>query len=166
MKIIPLTQGEKTFVDECDYEYLMRWKWQCACAKHQRTKYAVHSQLVGGGRWKKLHMHRLIVERMGLLIGDRQVDHIDGNGLNNCRSNLRIATQSQNRANLRHYRNNTSGYKGVTWDKYWKKWVAKIRVVGRDYSIGRFDNLHDAAKAYNEAAAEYFGEFAQLNSLR
>ena len=163
VRTIPLTQGKVALVDECDYEYLMQWKWQFAQAKHQRSGYVVHSQKVGLGRWCKLQMHRVVAARIGLVIGNQQIDHVDGDGLNNCRNNLRVASQSQNRANLRQYQNNTSGFKGVVWDRCRRKWVAKLQVAGRDYNCGGFENPRDAARAYNEAALKHFGEFAKLN---
>jgi hypothetical protein len=87
------------------------------------------------------------------------IDHIDRNGLNNTRKNLRICTHAQNKANLHLYRNNTSGFRGVTFDKNRNKWFAKIRKNDKWIFIGRFDKKIDAAIAYQKKAKEFFGDF-------
>lgn len=117
MKRIPLTQGKVALVSDEDYEYLMQWKWYARRAG--KTFYAgrhVRLKL----KQKVFHMHRVIAERLGIL---EAPDHKDRNGLNNQRSNLRAATISQNKANRGRNKNNTSGYKGVYWDKERKKMV-------------------------------------------
>jgi len=102
-------------------------------------------------------MHILIT---GYKIG-RRVDHINGNGLDNRRSNLRIATSQQNNRNRKICNLNTSGFKGVRLDR--NKWRADIRIDGKRKNLGRFVNPEAAAAAYDEAARKYFGEFATLN---
>jgi hypothetical protein len=92
-----------------------------------------------------------------------QVDHEDGNGLNNQRSNLRIASPTQNQGNARRRKDNTSGYKGVSWYRRTNKWKAHIRVDKKLRHLGYFIDLTDAARAYDAAALEHFGEFAHLN---
>ena len=91
------------------------------------------------------------------------IDHKDGNPGNNCWSNLRLSTCSQNLANCRIYANNTSGYKGVYWEKSCNKWVAKIQVKTKRIYLGCFSTKEEAAKEYNKAALKYFGEYANLN---
>lgn len=91
------------------------------------------------------------------------VDHIDGNGLNNQRSNLRLATHGQNMMNRRKHVNNTSGYTGVCWDKGAEKWRATLSYRGKTLHIGRFQEPADAALARDKLARELHGEFAQLN---
>ena len=162
MKQIPLTQGKFALVDDQDYEFLMQWKW-CANKNH-KTFYGVR------GFWNCLkqitvQMHRVIAKRMGLDIKDKKVDHKDRNGLNNQRSNLRIATDSQSNSNQGKRKNNTSGYTGVTEDKRRNKWVANIRVKGKQSFLGIFTNKKDAARAYNEAAIKCRGPFAVLNKI-
>jgi hypothetical protein len=164
VKTIPLTQGKEALVDDCDYEYLVQWKWQFQREGHRRTGYAVRIQRTGEKR-SHLCMHRLVATRSGLVIDGKQLDHVDGDGLNNCRGDLRVSTTSQNHANRRRNRNNTSGFKGVTWNKRWKKWVAQIEVAGQNLYLNGFDDPRDAARAYNEAALEHFGEFACLNPV-
>jgi len=155
MKRIPLTQGKITFVDDCDYEYLMNL--ESLYASFEGVWYACTRI-----KTKQVKIHRLIMERInpgfkGL------IDHIDGNGLNNQRNNLRIATQSQNLANRGPQENNTSGYKGVYWDKERLKWVAIIEYQGTKSHLGRFDSEIEAAITYDIAAIRLFGEFARTN---
>jgi hypothetical protein len=110
-------------------------------------------------------MHRLVAERNGLPIGGKQIDHVDGNGLNNCRRNLRVATASQNKANLRHRRDSTSGFKGVSWNRQKRRFQAFIKVAGHQHHLKYCDDPRDAARVYNEAALKHFGEFACLNPV-
>ena len=91
------------------------------------------------------------------------IDHKNGDKLNNAISNLRLATPSQNQANTNKQNNNTSGHKGVHWNKRNKKWVAKIGINGKGIYLGCFTNIDDAASAYDNAAQNYFGEFARLD---
>jgi len=88
------------------------------------------------------------------------VDHIDGDRSNNAIANLRAATSSQNSCNRGKQRNNTSGFKGVTWDRSKGMWAAQITVAGKLKSLGRYDNVKDAAEAYRRAARGRHGEFA------
>lgn len=113
------------------------------------------------GRRSPLYLHRLI---LGAKKGER-VDHINGNGLDNRRENLRFATASGNGANSRTYRNNTSGYKGVHWEHRRGKWYANLTHQGKTIFIGRFDLPEDAARAYDAKAVEIHGEFARTNHM-
>ena len=94
------------------------------------------------------------------------VDHIDGNKLNNRRSNLRLVTRSQNQANRRHNRNSRSRYKGVTWHKRRRLWMARIQVRGRRITIGYFNDLAASGKRVDACARSYFGEYARVNFPR
>jgi hypothetical protein len=105
-------------------------------------------------------MHRLV---LGLGDNKQIVDHFDHNGLNNQKSNLRPCSNSENISNSRKIIPKTSRYKGVCWDKERNKWLAKISINKKDIKIGRFDKEKDAARAYDEAALKYFGEFACTN---
>lgn len=115
--------------------------------------------------YERVHLHRIIVERMqdGKPLEDGQfVDHISGDTLDNRRENLRIATKQQNMANSRLKKNNTSGFRGVSWQKRDKKWKAEIRIDGKKKFLGNFDKKEDAYKAYCDKAIELYGEFARL----
>ncbi len=135
---IPLTQGKYAIVDGCDYTYLNQFKWYYH--KDHKTGYAKRN--IGKHPQRRLCMHRVILERMGCkdFAGS---DHINRNGLDNRRCNLRLATASQNGCNTGKRKDNTSGYKGVCWDH--KKWRAYIRVNGKRIHLGLFDDIKDAA---------------------
>ena len=164
MKAIPLTQGKEALVDDCDYEYLMQWKWQFHQEGNRRTGYAARRETIGE-KCNRVYMHRLVVARSGAMADGKQVDHVDGDGLNNCRSNLRPSTTSQNHANRRVNRNNTSGFKGVSWNRQAGKFEAHITVLRRKAHLKYFDDPRDAARAYNDAVLKHFGEFACLNPV-
>lgn len=109
--------------------------------------------------------HSNLLHRMILNPGrGRVVDHINGNPSDCRKANLRIGSQRQNSYNTRLGKNNRSGYKGVSWDKYRKKYAACICVDGKTKHLGRFESKEEAADAYDRAASFYFGEFALLNS--
>ena len=154
MREILLTQGKIALVDDCDFEYLNQWKW--CTAKDGNTFYAVR------GRTPSIRMHRIIIERMyGRQF--KEIDHKDRNGLNNQRVNLRSVTTADNQHNQKVNKNNTSGYTGVRCDR--GVWRACIQIHGKRRDLGYFNNPLEAAKAYNAAALEHFGEFARLNPV-
>lgn len=148
-RLIPLTKGYNAIVDDQDYEYLMQWKW------YYDIGYAARKPSTG-----KIWMHRL------LCVTNQQVDHIDGNRLNNRRNNLRSISIQDNKKNRFKSNLNTSGYKGVSWSKSANKWLAQIQCDGQHYYIGIFKYKEDAAEAYNEKALELFGKYAKLNEVR
>ncbi len=160
MKTIPLTQGHSAVVDDRNYQDLSQFKWYA-----QVTANTVYAKTVyrykGGFRFEL--MHRRI---LGLIKGDNiKADHRDGDGLNNQRSNLRTCTMRQNNMNRRKAKTNTSGYKGVTLCKIKNKWKSSIRIDGRSRTLGYNFCIVKAAKLYDEAAAEHFGEFANTNKV-
>lgn len=155
-KEIQITQGFKAIVDDEDYEYLNQFKWYVV--KGQKTKYAVRYESPG----KALLMHREILSATN---PSEFIDHINTNGLDNRKLNLRFCTQAENQRNRGKQRNNTSGFKGVFWNKGVCKWIPAIRVDGRMIALGCFDCKIQAAKAYNAAALKYHGEFAYLNQI-
>lgn len=154
-KEIILTQNKITIVDDEDFERLNKFKWHAHSTPH--IFYAARTF-----NNKMIYMHRYIMKTEGKL----QVDHINGNPLDNRKSNLRIVTQKQNTRNSKMKNTNTSGYKGVYWYKRSKKWCTHIHVDGKTINLGYFDDKNDAAKVYNEAAIKYFGEFAKLNIIK
>jgi hypothetical protein len=154
MKKIYLTQGKFTIVDDSDYKWLIEHKW------YFNNGYAVR------GVWLKerQRMDMILMHREILKVPDGlETDHINLNRLDNQKCNLRIATTSQNQANRFLLKNNTSGFKGVSWKKSHKVWSAKIRVNGKRLDLGYFKDKMVAVNIYNEAATKYFGEFARLN---
>jgi hypothetical protein len=155
MKEIKLTRGKVAIVDDDMFEILSKNKWCYRPGRH--TGYAQRRN----GK-TTLQMHRFI---MGISDPRIWVDHKDGNGLNNQRSNLRIATASQNNSHLTKKRkDNSSGFVGVSWNNQKKKWVAQLQISGKGKHLGYFDDPIEAAKAYDKKAVELFGEFhGQLN---
>lgn len=156
MKNIPLTQGKYAIVDDEDYEYLNQWKWH----------YDPSTRGYGYARSDiKGKMHRLILKAPRGL----EVDHINHNTLDNRKENLRLATSMQNQQNKTMQKNNTSGFRGVSWSQVMKRWLACIYKTEdgkqKRYDIGYFEYKIDAAKAYNKKAIELFGKFAYLNKI-
>lgn len=158
MKHIKLIGGRVAIVDECDYDALSMYKWYSSPNGYVRRNNATQ-----GGKRESVSMHRQI---MGLKTGDGcVVDHINGDKLDNRRSNLRVCYQAQNKMNCGSYRSNTSGFKGVTWDKRCGKWLAQIMVNHKNYNLGRFATPEDAHRAYCEAADRMHGEFANHGTM-
>ena len=153
MKEIQLTQGKVALVNDEDFEKLNQFKWHLA--KYRKSSYAIRNITVNG-KQKKIPMHCAVMNGKG-------IDHIDHNGLNNQRSNLRFCTKSENAMNNQKQKNCTSIYKGVYFFKRDKKWMAHIELNGKQTYLGTFSSEVDAALAYNEKAIELFGEFANLN---
>lgn len=145
-KKIKLTQGKYAIVDEDDFKTLSLFKW-CAVKRGNKLFYA---QRRGGGGI--IYMHREILKP---ILG-MEVDHIDRNGLNNSRANLRICTHAENQRNQSKPKNNKSGVKGVFWDKERKKWCVQIRANGFTKHIGRFDKKEDAIIKRKEAEIKYY----------
>ncbi len=160
MKEIPLTRGMVALVDDEDFEWLSRWKWRCCnCSGGEVKKIYAITNNNSATKRSTVRMHRLIFGTTDLF-----VDHIDGNGLNNQRSNLRPCTNGQNMMNQskahRFYL-----FKGVGFHKRNKRWHAAIKKDKKSIHLGYFDFSVDAAIAYNEAAKRLFGEFASLNII-
>ena len=138
-----------------DYANLNQWRW--SALKVRDRFYAVR---MSNGKY--IYIHRLIAERAGCDIS-RMIDHLDGDGLNNLRGNLRAATNAQNLQNRGMPSNNASGYKGVLWDSARNKWRAEIRADGKRYFLGRFYSKQQAARVYVKAAKKLHGRFAHDN---
>jgi len=149
---IPLTQSQFAIVDPEDFHSLIKHKW--SASKWGLTFYAVRSQ----GK-SQIKMHRRIKNAPPNLV----VDHIDHNGLNNTKHNLRLCTKSQNAKYQRPRKAGSSGYKGVSWHKRDKTWHVRIHHNGRNLYIGSFKSESAAARAYDKAAKKYHGDFACLN---
>lgn len=155
MKEIKLSQHGKNrglyvaLVDDDDFDYLNQFKWQV-----QANKY---------GLYAKRHMNGLTIRMHWDIMGGKLIDHIDGNGLNNQRNNLRFCTHSQNAMNKKSDKNTTSKYKGVCWYKTRSVWVGQIGINGKSTCLGYFTDEIEAAKAYDREAKILFGEFARLN---
>ncbi len=154
MKYIQLSQGKKAIVDNNIYEELRKHRWYTF--NGLKTDYAA-SKI--GLRGKTVFMHRMILPPPKGMF----VDHINHNGLDNQRNNLRICDASQNQQNRGKNKSNLTGYKGVSWDKTRNKWKAQIMINRKQLCIGRYKTAEEAAHAYDKAAKELHGEFAETN---
>lgn len=155
---IPLSQGLVALIDEEDFAFVSQWKWhvdRCGKAAYAR-RYRRVSESSGG---QVVWLSRELLNAPD----DMLVDHINGDTLDNRRCNLRLASPSQNNQNRRSRAGSTSQYVGVCWDKNHQRWRAAIQVERRSIYLGLFADEADAGRAYDSAAREHFGEFAQLN---
>jgi AP2 domain/HNH endonuclease len=140
MKLILLTRGLVAIVDDCDYARLSRIKWQVSSSGN--SFYAVHND--AKNRKTAIFMHRLTIYAPS----GKQVDHINGDTLDNCRHNLRLASPPQNAHNCKVARkNNTSGFKGVSFNKPRGRWIAYIKVRGKKHNLGYFKTAEEAARS-------------------
>lgn len=160
---IPLTRGFVAIVDDEDYDKVSRFKWHAKTSK--RSVYAaraIPNPQARGPRQTLLYLHHVIT-------GYPRVDHRDGDGLNNRRENLRAATMTQNNQNRRASRTAASRFKGVFTNSGFTNsgrglpWKAGIKVGARSIHLGYFGSEDDAARAYDAAAREHFGEWAAVN---
>lgn len=157
MKRIPVRANRKVkryaYVDDIDYKKISAHKWRFQVGGYARTGSATTKQT-------PISMHRLVMDAPKGV----EVDHIDGNPLNNQRGNLRLCNRNENKANTRIIKTNTTGYKGVS--KHKGRWQASIRVHNILIYLGRYDTKHEAAHTYNVVAEQIFGDFAWLNPIR
>lgn len=162
-RVIPLSQGKFAVVDAADYAGVVRYSWYAAPSPLRGTPpsqgesyiwYAVRKE---GGR--TVRMHRVIMAAPRGMV----VDHINHDGLDNRRSNLRVCTHRENIRNQRGQRGRSSRYKGVSRDRRLGKWRSQIWHEGRHTYLGLFESEIEAARAYDEKARELFGAYAYLN---
>lgn len=150
MKTLPLSQGKVALVDDADYGQVSGFKW---------------TALNSNGRWyayrkegkRTVYLHRFLLQT------EQYVDHRNHDGLDNQRENLRSSSPTQNQANRRKSLHTSSRFKGVAWFKRSKCWQVHIQIAGRQTFLGNFKIEEEAARAYDRAAREKFGEFALTN---
>jgi hypothetical protein len=152
---VPLTKGYEAIIDAADAPMVEGRLWRALVVRRKdgsiRTIYAT-SRASGG---QTIYLHRLIAgEPEGA-----EVDHRDGDGLLNIRSNLRVCSTSQNHCNRRLSIRNTSGFKGASWNASVGKWLARIKVNGKRHNLGHFLTPEEAHAAYVAASLKYHGEF-------
>ena len=164
---IQLSQGQVAIIDAEDSRRVLRYRWYAHKDKKANGSWyawtKTRKRKIGLRRRVKLHRFILLAPE------DIEVDHVDGDGLNNRRCNLRLATRKQNRSNTGPLPNSSSGFKGVTWEKPRSRnargyWRAQIKQNGRNRHLGQFQTEEEAAAAYDAAASKAFGEFAWLNT--
>jgi len=154
---IPLTQGEFALVDADDYEELSKYKWYCEVHSKKNGYKSARRTQTYNGKDIKISMHRLI---MNCSTG-WEVDHINGNPLDNRKSNLRIVSRSENMRNRKGLqKNNTSGLRGVDFQN--GKWRAKITINNKTIFLGNWDTKIEAHFAYLNGAKKYHGKFNDL----
>ena len=146
-------------VDDEDFDWLNQWKWHVE--KPKIALYAVRNKNKNPKLRTLIKMHQMILKKENGFI----IDHIDGNGLNNQRHNLRYSTNSQSAMNRAKPKTGSNKFKGVHKRKTWNRFQAHIGVNGRKMHLGFFKTEIEAAIAYNEAAIKYHGEFARINIL-
>jgi hypothetical protein len=152
MKEIQLTQGKTALVDDEDFETLSKRSWS---AHWNYTKWYAVANINS----KVTKMHRLIMKAET----EDEIDHKDGNGLNNQKANLWFCTRAQNLQNRRANTNSTSQYVGVYFENWTNKWCAAIKKDGRTRKIGRYLTEEEAARARDKVALEVFGSHCRLN---
>ena len=152
---VKLSNGQLLLIDDADIDLFKGYTWYAWRPRKTCTWYAAANTAD-----TLLLAHHLILPARP----DLEVDHINLNGLDNHRCNLRYATPSQNKANRPPPISNTSGFKGVSWDKRARKWHSYITVNGRMTHLGYYSDAWDAAESYNRAAIRAWGEFAYLNA--
>lgn len=156
MKQIPLSKGQYAIVDDEDFDFLNQWKWSCSSHNHATRRPTVDGKRV------TVMMHRLINNTPDGM----DTDHINGNGLDNRKCNLRSCFHAENMRNRKKPSTNSkSKYKGVHWRKDANMWAAAACINGKQKHLGYFLLEEDAATAYNFAVDKHYGEFARLNEV-
>jgi len=156
MKEISLTKGLAVMIDDEDYDLVSQWKWRANEVSEGKFRAitARASQTINKCPYNYMH---------NLIMGEKGIDHIDGNPLNNQKSNLRVCSHRQNLCNRKATKRNKLGYVGVYYDKKLKRFRAQIKAGDKRIHIGLYDTAVEAAKAYDEAALKYHKEFACTN---
>lgn len=151
--IVTLTKGHRCVIDAKDVSLVSSYSWY---AEEKKTTVYAKTSYRDGEKYKSIFMHRLLLRPDD----GKFCDHIDHDGLNNRRSNLRVCTIRENLANSRLRATSSSGYKGVYWEKDRGKWRAQIGFNGKKIKLGRYDTPEEAHKAYVKASQELYGEFS------
>jgi hypothetical protein len=158
---IPLSQGYEALIDDTDYDLISHIAWY-ADVRPDGNVYARGNVTLFDGKRTTVQLHRIIMDAPAGV----QVDHIDRNGLNCIKSNMRLCTDSQNKCNATRLQSeNGTGYRGVRETRS-GRYEARVNVRGENVYRELFDDPVEAAKAYNTAASKHHGEFAILNEIK
>lgn len=160
MKLLPLTQNRFAIIDDEDFDRVSQYKWQ-----FDNYGYATRVKHISGSKKNRILQHFSLHRTIMNCPKGKQVEHINGNSLDNRKENLRFSTQHQNSMNKGISKNNTSGFKGVCWNKRKNRWMVRLGFNYKELFLGYFDDLEEAVKIYNQNAIKYFGEFARLNII-
>jgi hypothetical protein len=156
---VPLTQGYEAVIDADDVHLVSGWNWSARVNRNRgrvRQVYAIRAEYEAG-KQSIVRMHRVVAKTSE----GKFADHIDGDGLNNRKANLRDATPSENAFNKKKSSGNASGFKGVHWHKKSGKWQAQIGINYARVSLGLFETAEAAAAAYASASAQIHGRFGK-----
>lgn len=159
MKEIVLTRNKVSLVDDEDFEAASKYLWYAKKSYASENLFYAARSVGPKGKQKTVYLHNFILGNIGLH------DHIDGDGLNNQRYNLRPATGVQNGRNHKKRKDNLSGFKGVYWVNREQRWVSCLQVDKKLLYFGYFKDKTEAAKAYDLGAVKYFGQFAKTNQM-
>lgn len=157
MKIIKLTQGERTLIDDEDYDKVIKHSW---CVHKNPKKHTIKKYAKARINKRNVYLHRFLLKPDSKIL----IDHINRDGLDNRRKNLRLVTASQNSMNSTgRVHTRKSKYKGVSWIRRDEKWAAKIEINNKKIILGVFNSQIQAARVYDKKAKELFGQYARLN---
>lgn len=158
MKVIKLTQGYETLVDDADYEELAKYSWYYKKSPDGKGGYAVRNSEYGKDKRRTtLRLHRQLMDTPPGF----ETDHANGNKLDNRRSNLRIVTKNQNQWNRRKQRG-SSRYKGVSWNKQNQRWHVSLQLNGKKVWLGYYRTEEEAGEAYKAGVSKFFGKYGRF----
>lgn len=155
---VKLKNNHTLLIDDADWNLVKNFKWTAHKKPPNNCYYAIATDY-SSGKKKTIYLHNLLINKPSAFT----IDHINGDGLDNRRQNIRLATKSQNAGNQKLRANNKTGFKGVCFHKQHKLYMATIKVNYKGIHLGYFKTPESAAKAYDKAAIKHFGKFAKLN---
>ena len=150
--------GREFYFDKADYNLIKDRTWFEKVSHGIKTGY-IYTHIWNQNKSHSVFLHRFVLEQNGINIDGKDVDHINHKTYDNTKDNLRVCEHHENIVACKTYSNNTSGRKGVRWDKFRNKWHVSITINKKTYYIGRFDDFDKAVRAREDAEKKYHGEF-------